>query len=62
MKMTTKPTTRTPIQRVQIKTYISATLKGRAQRLATLRELSLSPWIVEAIREKCERDERGLMT
>ncbi len=46
-----------PFAQSQIVLRVPRTLKGRAVRCSRIRNLKLSPWLTEAIEEKCEREE-----
>lgn len=43
----------------QIVLRLPRALKSRAVRCASSRNRKLSPWLMDAIREKCEREEDG---
>ena len=46
-----------PRQSAQITLRVPRRLKGRAVRCSRRANRKLSPWLIEAIKEKCDREE-----
>lgn len=41
----------------QITLRVPSSLKGRAMRCSRIRNMKLTPWLIEAIEDKCEMEE-----